>query len=537
MPHLVRLLYLTLIFTTAILHVAHADVDSSVEAEIEQPKFDIWEFRIAGNTVLSNKQIESAVYGYLGPSKTFDDVQEVREALGNVYRDEGYAFASISIPEQDVDNGVVNLKVVEGKLGRVRVTGNKYYSRKEILENAPSMTEGAIPVIDDIQKDLALLNRSASDRTITPLVRPGKKPDTVDIELKVKDALPFHYGIDYSNRNSPETTDTRFGANFSYSNLWQKNHALSFFYQTTPEDRDEVEVQSIFYSMPLWWENSNLAMYLINSDSDVATVGEINVLGEGRIKGLKASFPFYQTENLFHQVSVGIESKDFDQSALLSATDTQDTPIDYTAINADYGGRIQYDNSNLFYGVGVRAGLRGFGNSPGEFERKRSGAKNNFSYFVGNLGYNYEFANEYQARSRLQFQVSGDPLIGNEQFSAGGQFSVRGYLTSQELGDEGYVANFEVVSPDWSEVFDDNFVSSLRVIGFLDYAKLHNRGVLPGERANISIAGTGLGVRLGLFDHYFLDVDLARALSNSSDGPDAVKDGDWRGHFGISAQY
>ncbi len=504
---------------------------------LEKPVFDIWEIRVQGNTVLSNKQVESAIYGFLGPGKTFDDVQLAQAALGEVYRNEGYAFASVSIPQQSVDKGIVKLAVVEGKLGRVRITGNRYFSRKEIRKNIPSMQEGSVPRIDDIQRDLALLNRTSRDRSITPLARPGKEPDTVDLELKVKDALPFHYGLDLNGRNSPETSRTRFGANFSYENLWQKNHAISLFYQTTPEDRDEVEVKSLFYSLPLWMDDSNLSMYYIRSDSEVATVGDVNVLGDGRIKGVKATFPFFGQQDFFHQFSIGLESKDFDQSSILSDTDTDNSPIDYTLLNMDYSGRVNFDRSNLFFGAGVRTGLRGFGNTISEFDSRRAGAKNNFSYFVGNLGFNYLLSNDYQLRTRANFQYSGDPLIGNEQFSAGGQFSVRGYLTAQELADEGIVTSVEIVTPDLSERLAKDVVSGLRFVGFLDYAKLHNRNALTSEVANTTLAGTGIGIRLGIADHYVIDLDFARALSDSAEGEDSVDEGDWRTHFGITAQY
>lgn len=525
-----------LIFIQPMVFAATSETDPQQE---QQPQFPIWEIQVAGNTVLSQKQIESAVYGYLGPDKSFDDVQQVQTALGEVYREEGYSFASVTIPEQSVENGIVKLKVVEGRLGRVRVTGNRYFSRKEILENAPSLQPGIVPQIKDIQQDLALLNRSSRDRTITPLAKPGRERETVDIELKVKDALPLQAGFDYNGRNSPETTRTRLGLNLGYSNLWQKNHSISAFFQTTPEDRDEVEVLSFFYSLPLWWNDSRLSLYYISSDSNVATVGEVDVLGQGIIKGLRASFPFYSFEKAYHQISFGLESKDFDQTALFDTTNAQDTPIDYTAFSVDYSGQYQLnDSSSISFGTGFRAGLRGFGNSDGEFERKRAGSRNNYNYFVGNLGYQYLFTNDIRFKSSVNAQVTDEPLIGNEQYSAGGQYSVRGYLTSQELADEGWTANLELWSPELSSYVSFEPITNLSLLGFFDYAKLHNREVVSeGRVRNISLAGTGVGIRVGLFDYYSLNLDFARALSDSAEGEDSISDGDWRLHFGLSGQY
>lgn len=104
----------------------------AAEAEAT-PRFDVWEYRVEGNTVLDPKVIEKTVYGYLGPGKTIDDVEKARAALEKVYHDAGYAAALVDIPEQDVNEGVVVLTV-----GRVGSTG----SRSAVPATSPSAESG-----------------------------------------------------------------------------------------------------------------------------------------------------------------------------------------------------------------------------------------------------------------------------------------------------------------------------------------------------------------------------------------------------------
>ena len=509
----------------------------STASDQTAPQFDIWEFRISGNTVLSNKQIETSVYPFLGPTKTFDTVNAAKDSLGEVYRSMGYAFASVTIPEQSVDNGVVILAVSEGQLGRVRVKGNKYFSRKTILEQIPSLTPGTVPKIDEIKQELALLNRASSDRSIMPIAKQSKNAEGVDIELKVKDELPLKIGFDYNNQNSPDTSDSRLGINFSYDNLFQRQHSLGLYYLTTPESRDEVEVYSINYSMPMPWADSRLSFYHIHSESDVATVGGITVLGQGNINGLSAIFPFY-LESSYHEISLGFESKDFDQSTFLSSGITDDKPIDYSTISLTYKGMMSSGSTRYNYGASLKSGLRGFGNRTNEFEAKRAGSKSNFAILYSDLSLRHIMANNFEFSSSWDLQLSADPLIGNEQFSAGGNNSVRGYLSSQELADGGYSMQTELITPEIANVLGTDMITSLRFLGFVDYAKLHNRKAAEsGRDSSMSLMGAGLGARAVFANYFGVNLNFAKALKDSSEGSNAVASGDWETHFTITGQY
>jgi hemolysin activation/secretion protein len=78
-------------------------------AGAEKNVFDIMEYRIQGNTVLSSDNIEQAVYPFLGEAKSIDDVELARSALEKTFHDAGFLTVLVNIPEQDVGSGVVKL--------------------------------------------------------------------------------------------------------------------------------------------------------------------------------------------------------------------------------------------------------------------------------------------------------------------------------------------------------------------------------------------------------------------------------------------
>ena len=80
----------------------------------EKP-FAVHEYRVLGNTVLSNRQIEGVLYPRLGDSKTFPDVESARAALEDAYHSLGFATVFVDIPPQEVTDGIVRLKVTEDR--------------------------------------------------------------------------------------------------------------------------------------------------------------------------------------------------------------------------------------------------------------------------------------------------------------------------------------------------------------------------------------------------------------------------------------
>ena len=142
-----------------------------------------------GAAILPAQTVERALYGHLGPQKTIADVEVARQALEASYRAAGYSTVFVDIPEQTVDAGIVRLQVTEGKLDRLRVTGARYFSNRQILAALPALEPGQVPQFPQVQRELATLNRQTPDRAVTPVLRAGRYPGTVDVELQVAGRL------------------------------------------------------------------------------------------------------------------------------------------------------------------------------------------------------------------------------------------------------------------------------------------------------------------------------------------------------------
>lgn len=510
----------------------------SASAETEA-SFSALEYQVLGNTVLKTGDIERAVYPFMGEGKTIRDVESAREALEKAYRDAGYMTVFVDIPEQSVDQGVIKLHVTEGRIERTRVTGSRYYSLGRIRDGVPSLAEGEVPNFTRVQQEIASLNRSPG-RSIAPVLKAGRTPGTVDIELKVNDQSPLHASLELSDRYSANTTHTRLTGMLRYDNLWQREHSLSMQYQTSPENTEEVKVFSATYVAPLTDGGTMLALYGVRSDSNISAVGDINILGRGDIYGVRAIVPLPSVNNYSHSLTVGADYKDFKED-LGFGSDSFQTPIRYMPFILQYGASLPDSRGVTQFGASANFAMRGIfsrthecipGDFQDQFECKRHGAKSNYLYLRGNLERVQSLFSGFSLKAGIDGQLTDRPLISNEQYSLGGAESVRGYKESDVTGDIGFRASLELLSPSFAKYLSEK-IQDLRVLAFYEGGRARLIDPLPGQEDEFKIASAGFGFRLKSFDKLVAELDIAHAFDASANTPDE----ETRTHFRLFYEF
>ncbi|MBC7804467.1 MAG: ShlB/FhaC/HecB family hemolysin secretion/activation protein [Candidatus Parcubacteria bacterium] len=503
----------------ATLGSASAQAPEGAQGREAAGVFDILEFQVEGNSVLPPIAIERAVYRFLGPRGSIEQVDKARAQLEKTFHDAGFLTVLVDIPEQQVTDGLVRLRVIEGRLERVRVLGQRYYSQGAIRERVPELTEGSAPYFPDVQDQLAQLNRGA-DRRVTPVLKPGSAPGTVQVELNVEDKLPLHGSLELNDRYSANTSRLRLSGMLRYENLWQRDHSLTLNFQTSPQDTDEVKVFSASYLMPLAPSDRMLALYAVDSRSNVAAIGTLGVIGRGRIYGARHILPLTSRGNYFHSLSLGLDYKDFQESVTLLGADSLNTPITYAPFQAQYSGTMQDAAGVTQFNLGFNFAVRGlFGNREAEFANKRFKAHANYAYFRGDLQRTQNLPKGWSLLGRLDAQAASQPLISSEQFAAGGYESVRGYLESEVLGDDGLRASLELRAPSFATGIEA--IRQFNLVAFYEGARVTLKDPLPGQADKFSLSGAGFGLRLRGWNTVTAALDLAwplKATANTRSG-------------------
>ena len=478
----------------------------------------IREYRVEGAKHLPRGLVERAVYPYLGPGRDKGDVEGARAALEKAYREAGYQTVTVQIPEQSeaaVKQGVVMLQVMEITVGRLRVKGSRYFLPSEIVKRAPSLHEGGVMNFNEVTQDIVALNKNP-DLRVTPSLRPGVEPNTVDIDLDVKDTPPLHGSLELNNRYSSDTQKLRLNGAINYNNLWQLGHSVGASFQVAPEDVSQVNVYSGYYTAhfpDIPW----LALMLqgTKQNSTVSTLGGAAVAGRGEYFGPHAIITLPNGKDFYHSFNFGIEYKHFDQNIVSIGAQTV-TPISYYPISGSYCATWMDKKSVTELNGGVNLHLRGMGSSQGQFDTSRYDAQGNFIYFRGDLSHTHELPGGVQAYGKVQGQIANQPLINNEQFSAGGLDTVRGYIESTALADNALCGTLELRSPSLGTWLGHR-IDDWRFFVFTDGGVLTLRDALPEQTASYKLASYGVGSRMRFRDHLNGSFNLGMPLI--SQGP------------------
>jgi len=208
------------------------------------------------------------------------------------------------------------------------------------------------------------------------------------------------------------------------------------------------------------------------------------------------------------------------------------SPVTYYPITSSYSATWQGDSATTQFDIGPTFNIRGFGSSPSAFDNKRFDSESNFIYLRGDLSRQQDLPRDFQIFVKAQGQVSDEPLVNSEQFSVGGQDTVRGYLESEVLGDDAVVGSVEFRSPQLAH-YAGARVDDWRVFLFSDNGYATILDPLPDQQSTFSLASVGAGTRIELFNHLNGSLDVAVPLLTSVN----TKAGQVRVEFRVWVQF
>jgi hemolysin activation/secretion protein len=466
--------------------------------------FDVHEYRVLGNTVMSNRAIEGVLYPLLGDGKSISDVDAARAALENAYHTAGFATVFVDVPPQEIEDGVVRLRVTEGRTRLRTISGARYFSEGKILAALPATQPGTVPNLIELQAQLGAVNAETSDKSVTPVLEAGPEPGTMDLALKVDDHLPLHGGVDFNNQYTPDTEALRATVSLSYNNLFGELDSLAAQYTFTPQKTGQVSVVNANYGFRPSGDGIRPSVSFTNSSSSVATIGTLGVLGDGQIYGARVSMPLVFLPGNIQSLLLGLDYKHFrntinlDSSGAQDATGTTIQPISYLNASLGYFGSWQVTSKPgsvsqlVSFDLTLNAGPRGVANRTSNFADTRFLARGNYVYFRSDASFTQRLPANLQLILRASGQAALEPLVTYEQYAIAGSDGVRGYLEAEVLSDTAFKGTIQLQSPQIAPngfVLGDGFV-------FFDAGRGHTIDALSGEPGSTSLRSWGLGLDL-----------------------------------------
>jgi hemolysin activation/secretion protein len=494
-------------------------------------RFEIQRYIVEGNTLLSQGDIDKILAPFSGKDRDFGDIQRALEALQDAYIGRGYNAVRVSVPEQDIRAGQVRLRVVEARIRRVRVEGNRFFSENNVRAGLPSLKEGTPPNTRSIGKDAQLVNENPA-KQVSIALQAADDPGQVDSTVRVTDEKTWRASAYVDNTGTPSTGNNRLGVGYLNANLSDHDDVLNVQAITSPGHVSDVKIFGAGYRAPIYSWNGLVDVLAGYSSVNSGTVqGLFNVSGSGNVFGLRYTQLLGRIESYEHRVSLGLDYRAYKNKVNLVGTNEPLVPdITVHPIVVAYTGRFSRVGQDLSFNVAYSHNVPGGSNgSQEDFDAQRTGAKAGYGVVREGVAFSQLLPADFIVRALANAQQTGDLLIPGEQFGMGGVDSVRGYYERETASDIGWRASLEAYTPDFGATMSSSWRA--RALVFADAARGHDKQ--PERGPENKLGSYGLGVRANQGKSFAFRLDAARVTQDAG----TRQKGDTRVHFAAAVSF
>ncbi|HET9642005.1 MAG TPA: ShlB/FhaC/HecB family hemolysin secretion/activation protein [Burkholderiaceae bacterium] len=484
---------------------------------------EVTRFEVVGNTLLPASKVDAVLAPFKGPQSA-DDLKRAALALQEHYARAGYGGVVAYLSPQAVSGGVVRIDVLEGRLSRVVVNGNRHFSEANIRRSLPSLVPGSTPRVDLADAQIRLANENPA-KQIQVLLQPGSGTGEVEARVRVTEepVQRFSFGID--NRGNDRTGNLRASLGWQHADIGGRDHVLSAQAQASPDEPSAVKVLSLAYRVPLYAARTAIDAYAAYSNvkpgATPTLAGDLQFNGRGRLFGVRATRYLQRLAGFDQRLSVGLDQRAYDNQCSIvglpagacgpagESVSVQPVSIDYM-LQRGVGLPLSLD-----LGLAHNLQIGGGHASDSRFQAVRPGATPRFSVLHASASAGVALVNGLQANVRFSGQFASGGLVPGEQFGIGGMTSVRGYEERELAGDHGAFTSVELTSPDLGKRAGFG-QGHLHLLAFADGGWIRNRLGTPclDNHVECTISSLGVGARLSL-DRWQAQAYLANPTKSS----------------------
>jgi len=149
------------------------------------PRFTVNAFTFVGNTVYTERQLKRITERYIDLELNLYDLNRAADSVTQLYRETGYPVARAIIPAQKVENGIVRIEVIEGRISGISIVGNDRYSSELIAARARDLPGKQLVTVDRLERSLLLMN-DLPGLSARATLAPGAEYGTTDMVIRTE---------------------------------------------------------------------------------------------------------------------------------------------------------------------------------------------------------------------------------------------------------------------------------------------------------------------------------------------------------------
>jgi len=482
----------------------------------EGTKFTLKSIRFAGNEAVPFDVLLALAAGSIGQQVSMNDLNAIAARIAQAYRERGYPLAQVVIPPQDVTSGELTFTVLEGKIGRVRLT---------VAPGAPireSMVRARLAAIQpgkplrqaELERTMLLLSDLPGIR-VSSALETGSAPGTVDLNVTVEPVRRWNFAVAVDDYGAAPAGRWRLGAVGRLASPFSIGDNLDI--NLLAAERADTVYGRIGYDAPVnaygtragiayshlyYYLGKNFSALDAHGDADVVTASISHPLIRSRSQNLllrgaleyrsltdKIGSVSFENPQKLYVASVGLsyESRD---SFLGGGFNSADVQLSFAHLNIDSALAEQIDQGPFgrhTQGNSVRLTMQA---------NRLNAITQKTSFFLGVSG-----------------QWANQNLDSSSRITLGGPRAVRAYSPSEAVVDEGLIGTAQLRYA---------VIPSLTLSAFFDIGVgRYNARSIPGQGAN-TVTRSGAGIGAFWTGPYGITVDGSIAWRTT--GPDTTGD-------------
>jgi len=475
----------------------------------------VQDIQFSGNTAISSDMLSEVVGTNRGKEMSLAELRALADSVSEYYRARGYFLAKAVLPEQDIVNGVVNLEILEGKPGKVEITGNNHYATSFLDSFFNRIRRQGVIRKNNLERALLIMN-SLPGLKATSVLEAGDVKGTTDILVTVVEGKQTRGTLEADNFGS-RFARVRAQAGVDFMNALNRGDVCSLS-GLAGLSSDDLYYFNANCTVPVDANGTSLGFYGLSGDFGVGKeFTALDIQGSAYAMGMYATriLKIKQNGNIGGEIGLDIKNSEQDMLGINSSTDhIVSLRLGVKKNATDKEGRT-YAGFTITQGLGEMLG--GMENDDPKSSRAAGGADNSFTKLNIELARIQILTEKAFLIARLNGQLTNKSVVAGEQFSIGGADSVRGFSQSVYGGDKGFQISLEGRFASSKERLE-----KLQFAVFLESGHVSVKNPVLGQIDSKTITGAGLGLRAYPGNDLLIRADVGFPVGGKETGDDSV---------------
>lgn len=425
------------------------------------PKFLVKGFKIDGATLIPEPELQAQIKDSVGKELNFKQLFSITTLLTGYYSEKGYV-ARVILPPQDIEDGIVHIKIIEGQRGNVQIENKGVRldpSRVQAFIDA-RLARGDKFDLNSLGETLAILNEQPGIR-VSSRMDTGGEESNVDLVVTAEDKPLTNVQLAINNHGSRGTGEPQAFGSITFNNLFGWFDAASMMLNASEGTR----YLRGEYAIAVGNRGMRASVNASGLDYDITqdSLRALDAHGHAITGGVGLSYPLIRRSDLSLSLSGSYDHKILrDYTA---AGRTGDRNIEAFGISLSGYRYDQFMNGGqTSFGLTLGAGDVSLDDAAAK-ATDRASRDTDGSY--AKLGYQISryqtLPGQWSLSASLSGQFAADNLDSTERLGLGGPNAVRAYPAGEANGDEGWLASVNLTY---------NFNETLSATAFVDGGRI-----------------------------------------------------------------